>query len=71
MMVFAFLPMISMFNGTIAKIADIAYSQQIQLLLNGLASQTAPKPKSLIVIGVSVIIATVMFTCAYRKSGLN
>ncbi|MDE6845757.1 MAG: ABC transporter permease [Lachnospiraceae bacterium] len=71
MMVFAFLPMLSMFNETIAKIADIAYSQQIQLLLNGLASQTAPEPKSLIVIAVSAMIAAVMFTCAYRKSGLS
>lgn len=71
MMVLAFLPMLSMFNDTIARIADIAYSQQIQLLLNGLAAQTAPEVKSLIVIAVSVMIAAGMFTCAYRKSGLN
>lgn len=71
MMVFAFLPMLSMFNDTIAKIADIAYSQQIQLLLNGLASQTAPEAKSLIVITASALIATVMFAVAYRKTGLD
>ena len=71
MMVFAFLPMLSTFNDTIAKIADIAYSQQIQLLINGLSSQTAPEIKSLIVIAASFIISAVMFTRAYRKSGLN
>lgn len=71
MMVFAFLPMLSMFNDTIAKIADIAYSQQIQLLLNGLASQTTPEVKSLIVIAASAVIATVMFALAYHKTGLN
>lgn len=71
MMVFAFLPMLSMFNDTIAKIADIAYSQQIQLLLSGLASQTAPEAKSLIVIAASAVIATAMFALAYRKTGLN
>lgn len=71
MMVFAFLPMLSMFNDTIAKIADIAYSQQIQLLLNGLESQTAPEAKSLIVIAASALIAAVMFALAYRKTGLS
>lgn len=71
MMIFAFLPMLSMFNDTIAKIADIAYSQQIQLLLNGLAWQTAPETKSLIVIAASAAIAAVMFALAYRKTGLN
>ena len=40
MMVFAFLPMLAMFNETIAKVADYVYSQQIQLLLNGLAAGT-------------------------------
>ena len=71
MMVFAFLPMLSMFNDTIAKIADIVYSQQIQLLLNSLSSRTTPEAKSLIVIAVSFVIAAVMFICAYRRSGLN
>ena len=71
MMVFAFLPMLSMFNDTIAKIADIVYSQQIQLLLNSLSSRTTPEAKSLIVIAVSFVIAAVLFICAYRRSGLN
>lgn len=70
MMVFAFLPMLSMFNDTIAKVADITYSQQIQLLLDGVADKTAPTPKSLIVIAVSLALAVGVFTYTYRKSGL-
>lgn len=71
MMVFAFLPMLAMFNGTIAKVADFAYSQQIQLLLNGLSAHTAPEPKSLIVLLLSALIAVGMFGISYRKCGLN
>ena len=71
MMVFAFMPMLAMFNDTIAKVADFAYSQHIQLLLNGVASGTAPEPKSFIVIVVSMIIAGGIFVFTYRKSGLS
>lgn len=70
MMVFSFLPMLAMFNETIAKVADIAYSQQIQLLLNGLAAGTEAEPKSLLVIGLSLAAGAGLFTHAYRKCGL-
>lgn len=70
MMVFAFLPMLAMFNETIAKVADYAYSQQVQLMLNSLASGTGTEPKSLLVIAVSTVIAAGMFIYAYRRSGL-
>ncbi|MBD5514386.1 MAG: ABC transporter permease [Lachnospiraceae bacterium] len=70
MMVFAFLPMLAMFNETIAKVADYTYSQQVQLMLNGLASGTGTEPKSLLVIAVSAVIAAGMFIYAYRRSGL-
>ncbi|MBD5477618.1 MAG: ABC transporter permease [Lachnospiraceae bacterium] len=70
MMVFAFLPMLAMFNETIAKVADYAYSQQVQLMLNGLASGTGTEPKSLLIIAVSAVIAAGMFIYAYRRSGL-
>lgn len=71
MMVFAFLPMIAMFNETIAKVAEYVYSQQIQLLLNGLEAGTAAEPKSLFVIAVSSVAAIGMFILAYRKNGLQ
>ena len=71
MMVFAFLPMLAMFNDTVAKVADITYSQQIQLMLNGVTSGTAPEPKSLIVIAVSMALAAGAFVYTYHKSGLS
>lgn len=71
MMVFAFLPMLAMFNEKIAKIADYAYSQQIQLLLNGLSSHTAPEPKSLLVLLFSALIAAGLFGASYRRCGLS
>ena len=70
MMVFAFLPMLAMFNDTVAKVADIAYSQQIQLLLNAVVAGTTPERKSLIIIAVSMALAAGAFTYTYRKSGL-
>lgn len=70
MMVFAFLPMLAMFNKTIARAADLAYSQQIQLLFNHLQAGTAIEPKNLIVIGINFVIAAAGFTYAYRKCGL-
>ena len=70
MMIFAFIPMLSMFNDTIAKMADVAYSQQIQLLIKGVAAGTAPETKSLIVIAVSILLAAGAFIYTYRRSGL-
>lgn len=71
MMVFAFLPMLAMFNRNIEKVADIAYSQHIQLLLNGLNAGTPIEGKHVIVIAVNVVIAAVLFGIAYRRKGLT
>ena len=71
MMVFAFMPMLAMFNDTIAKVADFAYSQQIQLLLNGVSSGAAPESKSMVVIAISIVAAAGAFVYTYRKSGLT
>ena len=70
MMIFAFMPMLAMFNDTVAKVADIAYSQQIQLLLNTVSAGTAPEPKSLIIIAVNAALAAGAFVYTYRKGGL-
>ncbi len=71
MMVVAFLPMLAMFNETIAKVADYVYSQQIQLLLNGLSAGTKAEGKSLVVIAASMIVVAGMFIGAYRRKGLK
>ena len=71
MMIFAFLPMLAMFNDTVAQVANFAYSRQIQLMLDEVAAGTAPEPKSLIVIAVSMALATGAFAYTYRRSGLS
>ena len=70
MMVFAFLPMLAMFNQTIEKIADIVYSQHIQLLMNSLNAGTPAEAKNVIAIAATVMIAAVLFGIAYRRRGL-
>lgn len=66
MMIFSFLPMLSMFNETIAKVAKVVYSQQLHLLL-----QEVQKPelsaKCLSVLGVNAALIFAVFIFAYRK----
>lgn len=69
MMIFSFLPMLSMFNKTIAKVAKIAYSQQINLLMDQVSNLKVTS-ESVIVIGMNILVTTIIFTCAYKKSGL-
>lgn len=70
MMVFSFLPMISMFNKSIEKIARFTYSQQISLLINGIGS-TDVQPESIVIIAVNFLIAAALFCLVFRKKGLE
>ena len=70
MMVFSFVPMLSMFNESIKKFAGIIYSQQISDLINGIGVSEVPA-KSIIVIAVNFIIGIVLFALAYKKKGLE
>ena len=70
MMVFSFLPMISMFNESIGKVAKITYSQQISLLINGIGV-TKIGLENIAVIVMNLIIAIVLFGVAFKKKGLD
>ncbi len=70
MMVFSFLPMLSMFNESIEKIARITYSQQLSLLINGLGNSTV-NAENLIILTTNFLIAIVLFCIAFRKKGLE
>jgi ABC-2 type transport system permease protein len=70
MMIFAFLPMLSMFNDTIKTAARVTYSQQLSELINGIGT-TDVSAESVIVISVNLVIAAALFTMAYRKKGLE
>ena len=65
-MVFSFLPMLSMFNESIEKIARVTYSQQMSLLINGIGN-TDISVENIAVIGVNFLIAVVLFWGVYKK----
>lgn len=70
MMVFSFLPMLSMFNESIERIARITYSQQINILINDIGA--APmKTESLLVIGLNFLVIFGAFCVAFKKKGLE
>ncbi len=70
MMIFSFLPMLSMFNESIEKIARITYSQQMNVLINGLGTADV-KAESVIVIAVNFAFMAVLFAVAFKKKGLE
>jgi len=70
MMIFAFLPMLSMFNDTIKTVAQVTYSQQISELINGIDASAIPA-ESLVVIAVNFVLAALLFIAAYRRKGLE
>lgn len=70
MMLFSFLPMVSMFNENIEKIAKYTYSQQISILINGIGN-TVIDFENIVVISANFFIATLLFFVAYKKKGLE
>ena len=70
MMVFAFLPMIAMFNASFEKIARVTYSQQMTILINGIGSESV-KTESILVIAANFVIAVALFIGVYKKKGLE
>lgn len=70
MIIFSFLPMISMFNERIAAVAKITYSQQISLLINGIGSTPIPF-ESIAIISVNLLLAVICFAMVFRKRGLK
>lgn len=70
MMVFSFLPMLSLFNDRIAKIAGFVYSEQISRMLRGINSFELTAERAG-VMGVNILIAALAFTAVFRKRGLS
>ncbi|MDE6005299.1 MAG: ABC transporter permease [Oscillospiraceae bacterium] len=68
MMIFSFLPMLSMFNETIEKIAKIIYSQQISILINGNYENISD---NILIVLINFILAVLIFIISYHKKGLE
>lgn len=70
MMIFSFIPMLSMFNDTIKKVGRLAYTQQINNLL-GSVHKLQIQTETVVVIGITILVTTVLFTVVYKKNGIE
>ncbi len=70
MMVFSFLPMLSMFNTAVAKAAKFLYSEQVSRMMNQL-HDFHPDGAGMVIIAVNMLIAAGLFAAAFRKCGLT
>lgn len=70
MCIFSFLPMLSMFNETIEKVARAAYSQQISILIGSIGHGNV-SAENVGVILINMVIAAILFEWAYKKCGLE
>lgn len=69
MMIFSFLPMISMFNETVRKIGRFTYTGQIQGLLSQLSEQAIGGETAAVLAG-NLLVAVFLFGIVYKKCGL-
>ena len=66
MMVFSFLPMLSMFNETIKSVAKVFYSQQLNLLI-GSVQDLKIGTECIVVMGINVVLIGGAFASAYGR----
>ncbi len=69
MMIFSFLPMLAMFNESIAKVSRFIYSQQINDLMNSIGAIEL-NSENVLVITVNMAVVIALFVTAYRRCGL-
>ena len=69
MMIFFFMPMLSMFNDTIAKIAKFIFSQQVSIML-GQINVLRPVADNICIVVANIVIFTALFSFSYKKCGL-
>lgn len=70
MMIFSFLPMLSMFHTGIAKIARFTYSEQISIMLKQVSSPQ-PEAGSVGILTANIFLFAVLFSFAYKRCGLD
>ncbi len=66
MMIFSFLPMLSMFNETIGKVAKVFYSQQLNLLI-GNVQDLRIDTECIVVMGINVVVIAGAFALSYHR----
>lgn len=69
MMLFSFLPMLSLFNAKIGNIAKFTYSEQLRLMVSQ-AERLHLGGENICIITANMLIFAVLFTIAYKKCKL-
>lgn len=67
MMIFSFLPMLSMFNESIMKISKYIFTEQLFVLINNI-SNLHIDAEIILILAVNVVLAFAIFIGVYRKS---
>lgn len=70
MMILAFMPMLSMFNEKIAKVAKIFYTEQLKDILEKMSFDDITGKSALIVI-LNAIVVIALFSLIYKRKGLE
>lgn len=70
MMIFSFMPMLSLFNSTIEKIASVIYYEQISRMLGQIESLQL-NMGNMGVVMVNVFVAAIMFIVIFKKCRLS
>ena len=70
MLVFAFSPMLAMFNESIEKVARFAYTQQLKSIMDNMTFSTV-KADGICILAVNAMLMIVLFFIAFRKKGLE
>jgi len=67
MMVLSFLPMLSMFNETIGKVAKFVFSGQLYVMINNMEAMQW-NPENTAILGGNVVLVLGVFLVAYKKA---
>ena len=70
MLIFSFVPMLSMFNESIRKCSTAIFTQQLRLLMDNMTFEEFPLT-GIIVLGGSALFFAGLFFAAYQKKGLD
>lgn len=68
MLIFSFLPMLSMFNKTFEKIAQITYSEQIRIIISD-PEKGKNCLQNIYIILLNIFLAGIVFLILYKKQG--
>ncbi|WP_026527371.1 ABC transporter permease [Butyrivibrio sp. VCD2006] len=70
MMIFSFVPMLSMFNESIKKVSTIIFTQQLKLLFDSMSFAGCQKT-GVSILCINAVMCAALFFMMYRKKGLE